>query len=68
MKKIFSITICLLIFSTSLHGSSGGSLANAYKSGLYAKSIEQVLRLSDKDVDLATAELIVSENRIPLWI
>ncbi len=62
MKKVFSITICLLIFSTSLYARSGGPLANAYKSGLYAKSIEQVLRLREDDVDLATAALIVSEN------
>ncbi|MFC1634295.1 tetratricopeptide repeat protein [Planctomycetota bacterium] len=62
MKKIFSATICLLILSTCLHARQAGPLANAYKSGLYAKSIEQVLRLRDDDVDLATAALIVSEN------
>lgn len=62
MKKIFSAIICLLILSTCLHARQAGPLANAYKSGLYAKSIDQVLRLRDNDVDLATAALIVSEN------
>jgi tetratricopeptide (TPR) repeat protein len=38
------------------------SLANENRDGLYARSIEQVLRLDDKEVDLATAALIVSEQ------
>ena len=62
MKKTFSATICLLILSTSTYAHLVGPLANAYKSGLYAKSIEQVLRLREDDVDLATAALIVSEQ------
>jgi len=37
-------------------------LANKNKSGLYVRSIEQVLRLRDDEVDLATAALIVSER------
>lgn len=37
-------------------------LANDRKSGLYARSIEQVLRLRENEVDLATAALIVSEH------
>lgn len=37
-------------------------LANDKKSGLYARSIEQVLRLKEDEVDLATAALIVSEH------
>lgn len=55
-----------------LHGLSAGrltsearateSLANENRDGLYARSIEQVLRLDDKEVDLATAALIVSEQ------
>ena len=32
-------------------------MANANKSGLYARSIEQVLRLREDEVDLATAAL-----------
>lgn len=61
MKKAFSATICLLMLSPALLASRGGPLANAYKSGLYAKSVEQVLRLREDEVDLATAALIVSE-------
>jgi len=38
-------------------------LANDKKSGLYARSIEQVLRLRENEVDLATAALIM----IWLW-
>ncbi len=37
-------------------------LANDRKSGLYARSIEQVLRLREDEIDLATAALIVSEH------
>ncbi len=37
-------------------------LANEGKSGLYARSIEQVLRLGPEEVDLATAALIISER------
>jgi tetratricopeptide (TPR) repeat protein len=37
-------------------------LANDRKLGLYARSIEQVLRLREDEVDLATAALIVSEH------
>ena len=62
MKKTFSATICLLLLSSALLASRGAPLANAYKSGLYAKSVEQVLRLREDEVDLATAALIVSEH------
>ena len=37
-------------------------LANEGKSGLYARSLDQVLRLREDEVDLATAALIVSEQ------
>jgi len=37
-------------------------LANADRRGLYARSVEQVLRLRDEQVDLATAALIISEQ------
>ena len=61
MKKIFSVTICILILSPPLLAQRHAPLANEGKTGLYAKSIEQVLRLSDDEVDLATAALIISE-------
>ena len=37
-------------------------LANANKPGLYVRSIDQVLRLRQDEVDLATAALIISEH------
>jgi len=61
MKKIFSATICILVLTTVLHAQRNAPLANENKSGLYAKSIEQVLRLQEDEVDLATAALIISE-------
>ena len=63
MKKIFSATIYILIFSPALLAQRNAPLANEDKVGLYARSIEQVLRLRDNEVDLATAVLISSE----LW-
>lgn len=62
MKKIFPITICFLLLSPVAFGRRQAPLANKGKSGLYARSIEKVLRLRDEQVDLATAVLIVSEN------
>lgn len=62
MRKIFSAIICILIFPPVLLASQNPPLANEHKAGLYARSIEQVLRLNEDDVDLATAALIVSEQ------
>ena len=61
MKRFILLIMCVLIFGPQLC-CSGEDLANEGKAGLYARSIEQVLRLSDDEVDLATAALIVSEN------
>jgi len=61
MKKIFAIT-CVLILSPVVQARRGEPLANHNKAGLYAKSIEQVLRLREDQVDLATAALIISEH------
>jgi tetratricopeptide (TPR) repeat protein len=63
MKKIFSVIIFILVLSPVLLAQRNAPLANEGKAGLYAKSIEQVLRLRDNEVDLATAVLISSE----LW-
>ncbi len=62
MKKIFVVIICILIFTPAVLGRRQEPLANANKAGLYSRSIEQVLRLRDDQVDLATAALIVSER------
>jgi len=62
MKKIFAVIICVLIFTPAVLGRRQESLANKNKSGLYSRSIEQVLRLREDQVDLGTAALIVSER------
>jgi hypothetical protein len=62
MKKIYAAIICILIFSPMVFARRGEPLANDRKPGLYARSIEQVLRLRENEVDLATAALIVSEH------
>jgi tetratricopeptide (TPR) repeat protein len=62
MKKILLIIVCVLFFTAGASLSRGEPLANENKDGLYARSIEQVLRLDDKEVDLGTAVLIVSEQ------
>ena len=61
MKKIFSATICILVLSPTLLAQRHAPLANDGKAGLYSRSIEQVLRLKEDEVDLATAALIISE-------
>ena len=61
MKKIFSVTICILVLTPPLLAQRHAPLANEGKAGLYSRSIEQVLRLQDDEVDLATAALIISE-------
>lgn len=62
MKKFFLLIlyICLSVVPTS--SAKDRPLANRNLSGLYAKSIEHILRLDEKDVDLATAVLIISEQ------
>ena len=62
MKKFFAVIICVLIFTPAVLGRRQEPLANENKAGLYSRSIEQVLRLRDDEVDLATAALIVSER------
>ena len=62
MKKTLFVTICCLILRVGPAAGGDQALANKGKNGLYAKSVEQVLRLRPEEVDLATATLIVSEH------
>lgn len=55
MKKIL---IILLLFCSSCFA----ALANENFSGLYVNSLDEVLRLDSKEIDLATAVLITSEE------
>jgi len=51
---------CVLVFATVC--SAEEPLANAELKGLYARSIEQVLRLPPDQIDIGIATLIVSES------
>ncbi|MHC4361291.1 MAG: transglutaminase family protein, partial [Planctomycetota bacterium] len=62
MKRHLFLTFCICLLAAPACPGREEPLANEGKSGLYARSIEQVLRLRDEEVDLATAALIVSEN------
>ena len=61
-KKYLLLLFCVLLLSPVAPARRNQPLANANCPGLYARSIEQVLRLGEDEVDLATAALIVSEN------
>ena len=62
MKKALSVTLWISLFAAVTCFGRAEPLANEGKRGLYVRSIEQVLRLDDNEVDLATAALIVSEH------
>jgi len=62
MKKVLVIIICVLFAAVAICSGEEKPLANANKDGLYARSIEQVLRLDPNEIDLGTAVLIVSEQ------
>ena len=61
MKKVLLI-VCILALTPAVSFGRDEPLANEGKSGLYARSIDQVLRLREDEVDLATAALIISEQ------
>ncbi|HUW18488.1 MAG TPA: tetratricopeptide repeat protein [Sedimentisphaerales bacterium] len=61
MKKFILTSLCVLFSAAAVCAGADEPLANDGKRGLYAKSLEQVLRLREDEVDLATAALIVSE-------
>jgi len=61
MKKfVILITLIAAIFPSD--ASAAETLANEGKDGLYVNSLEQLLRLSPEELDIATAALIVSEK------
>ncbi len=62
MKKFLLLIVCILLFAETICFGRYEPLANENNSGLYARSIEQVLRLEAEEVDLATAALIISEQ------
>ena len=54
--------ICVLVLAPTVISYQNTPLANEGISGLYAKSLDQVLRLADEEVDLATAAIIISQQ------
>ena len=62
MKKAFVLIIAVLVFGGADSFGRNEPLANEGKDGLYVKSIEQVLRLDESEIDLGTAVLIISEQ------
>ncbi len=62
MKKSLLLIGWLLFTTAGISLGRQMPLANENKAGLYSKSVEQVLRLREDEVDLATAALIVSEH------
>ncbi len=62
MKKVLLLVVAGVLWGAGNCLASGVRLANEGKFGVYVKSIEQVLRLSEEDVDLAMAVLIISEQ------
>jgi tetratricopeptide (TPR) repeat protein len=62
MKKALLLIVCILLFTPATSFGRYKPLANEDKTGLYVRSIEQVLRLDAEEVDLATAALITSEQ------
>jgi hypothetical protein len=61
-KLLIIVCIWACLHGLEVRATTDEPLANEDKEGLYARSIEQVLRLDDEEVDLATAVLIVSEQ------
>ena len=62
MKTFFNLTIYSIIVLAFTPCFADEPLANANLDGLYARSIEQVLRLPPEQIDTGTAALIVSES------
>ncbi len=62
MRKVLLIIVCVLLFSAGVSFGGNEFKVNENRDGLYARSLEQVLRLDDDEVDLATAVLIASEQ------
>jgi len=62
MKNTLTPTICAILLASCSCFGRHERLANHDLSGLYARSIERILRLREDEVDLATAVLIISEE------
>jgi len=61
MKKSLLTVAIILCVSAGASLGQPNRLANADKPGLHVRSLDEVLRLQDDEIDLATAALIASE-------
>ena len=61
MKKTLLIAVIAVSLVPTVGLGQRYRLANANKPGLYVRSLDEVLRLQDDEMDLATAALIASE-------
>ena len=61
-KTQFTTAFALIVILSTPAAGQIGQLANEGKRGLHVRSIDEVLRLSEEDVDLGTAVLVVSEQ------
>jgi hypothetical protein len=61
MKNILLTAAVWLMVIQAGAMAQGSRLANAGKAGLYVRSLDEVLRLQDDEMDLGTAALIASE-------
>jgi tetratricopeptide (TPR) repeat protein len=62
MEKRFVIAGSIVLLFSAVCIGDNVPLANEGKDGLYARSIEQVIRLEPEQIDIGTAALIVSEQ------
>jgi tetratricopeptide (TPR) repeat protein len=62
MKKVLLTIVFVLSLSFGVSSGFAEGLANENLDGLYANSIEHILRLPAEQVDLGTAALIISEQ------
>jgi len=62
MNRFLSLIFCFVFLTAAVSLGRDEPLANENTNGLYVKSIEQVLRLGEEDLDLATAVLIICEE------
>lgn len=61
MARACTVLLVLLSLCCTSVSAQNGRLANTGKAGLYVKSLEQMLRLPEDDIDVATGVLIASE-------
>ena len=62
MKKVLLTILFVTVFTATVSLGRDEGLANEGKTGLYARSLDHVLRLREDEIDLGTAAMIISEQ------